>query len=464
MAGPKDKPADRAVGGIKIKGLKGDEPKPEAPRDVGELLRAADDERDPGRSLARCLFVLFKVTAMYDLKNAGVRGPIERTLKAVTGYLARDGVLSVQQRHDGLYVNNGHVPPDAGLEELKPYLEAAFKKLGVHEVVFSKGFDEAALRSLLEHVQGVATGKREAGEYRWDLVQLRELPKERAYEERREREKVVTAYAMACIRTSEVLGSFARAQMPAMPRLKSALTGVLDLPAALEPVLIGALAVGRENPSAWGLATNCAVLTGLVGKRLGLNRRRLLAAATAAALHDLAASLSDEPRDRRRALRLVAQVPNAQDALASWAVAIAETGAPAASKPLLLARLITLVRAFELLVTGSPTRAPLTQDQALRALAADTRGRYDGGLFALLCRTIGLLPPGTLLQLDSGGLGVVASVPTEASKLMLPAVRLVGGDTPGALLDLATANPPRKAVRSLTPGEAGVNPVHWLLA
>ncbi|MHB8878989.1 MAG: HD-GYP domain-containing protein, partial [Myxococcaceae bacterium] len=371
-------------------------------------------------------------------------------------------VLSAQRRHDGLYINNTHVPPDASLEELHPYIEAVFERLKVHELVFIPGFDEAALRGFLEHLQLVVAGKHEQGEHRWDTVQIRELPKERAFEERRERERVVGAYALCCVRTSEVLNAFARGMVPAVPRLKSALTGVLDLPPAHEPVLIASLALSRQKPSAWGTATNCAVLTGLVGKRLGWDRARMLSAATSAVLHDLKASLPEGSADPRRALKLVLQVPSAGADLPQWVLSVCETPI-AGPRSSVLARLIALLRAFELIVTGGPARAPLTPEQALRVLSAEAGRRYDPTLFAILCRTVGLLPPGTQLQLDSGELGVVAAVPTDASKLMQPPLRLVSGPGAGTLLDLATANPPRKIVRSLSANDTGVNPVRWLV-
>jgi HD-GYP domain-containing protein (c-di-GMP phosphodiesterase class II) len=460
---PGQKPNDRAVGGIQIRGVRADLAKQTATQDVDEILRAADDEKDPARALCRCLFVLFKNTSMYDIKNSALKAPVERTLKAVVAYLARDGVLSVQRRHDGLYVNNTHVPPDASLEDLHPYLEAIYEKLKIHEIVFTQGHDEPALRELLAHLQLVSANKHATGEHRWETVQIRELPKERAYEERRDREKVVAAYALSCVRVSEVLNAFAKGLMPSVPRLKSALTGVLDLPAAHEPVLISALAVARENPSPWGLATNCAVLVGLVGRRLGWDRARLLSSATATALHDLAANLPPGSTDPRRAVKLVLQVPGAGADLPLWVVAMTEMAAPPESRPIALARLIALVRAFELIVTGSPTRAPLTCEQALRVLSGEAGRRYDATLFALFCRTIGLLPPGTQVQLDTGELGVVAAVPTDAAKLMQPLLRIVAGPGAGTLLDLATANPPRKVVRSLSACETGVNPVRWLL-
>jgi hypothetical protein len=464
-----DDPKLRRIGGIEIRGVQKAAPRRRA-EDVTELLQAVDAESDPARGLARCLFVLFKVAVLYDLDNAAVGPPLDRTLKQMKGFLDRDGVLSVQRRLDGIYVNNVLVPRDVGLEELYPFLQSVFERLQVHEMAFLRGADDPALRQLLDHFQKVMRGTGEVSDYRWSKVHIRTLSDEKARESRRERERVVSRYALVCVRVTEVLNSFSQGKAPSFAPLKAALTGALEIAPLAEPILIACFPRSRDKPYPREHATNCSLIVGLMTKRLGCSRKALLSAAMAGALHDLGEALPDAPGsgDRwRRALRLLLQVPGQTSELASRLSAIRECaiGTPAVEKPLALSRLISLAHAFDLLITGSATRPPLTMEQAVRVLSGEAGRRYGADAFALLCHTIGFMPPGSILQLASGEMAVVMNVPSDARKWLQPVVRLVDvNGVPGNLIDLSAPDATaRQTMRSLFPSEVGWNPVLAML-
>lgn len=454
----------RQLGGFQIMGVR-KEPEPvKREEDVGTLLRTTDDDREPARALVRAAFLLLKTAMMYDLGNAAVAAPLDGMLSAAKVFLDQDAVASLQRRHDGFYVNNALVARDAAMAELYPFLEFAFERLAVHELLLQRGVDKQAMRVLLKHFQGRMTGTSAAGEHRWETVQLRELPDERALAARRERERVVSNYALACVRMSEALNGFAKGLAPNLARLRSALAPLLDLAPSLEPVLLAALGLTREKPSAWSHAVNCAVLVGLVGKRLGLERPRLLSMASAAALHPLERVLPQPSSDKRRSIKLLVQVQGQGEELAERLVAMAEAGAGLSDSPHVVSRLIRLVSAFEDLVAGSEARAPLTLDEAIRVLGAEAGRRHDPRLFAVFARTIGFFPIGSVVQLATGEAAVVAGVPSDPAKLLQPPVILATGPNPGALANLALPEQaPRRIVRAALPSELGVNPLRWLV-
>lgn len=77
-----------------------------------------------------------------------------------------------------------------------------------------------------------------------------------------------------------------------------------------------------------------------------------------------------------------------------------------------------------------------TPHEALAYVIGNAGTLFDPILVKLFAEIMGLYPPGTLVELNSGELGVVCASPAVGRPLDRPKVRVVAGGEPGSILDL----------------------------
>ena len=80
-----------------------------------------------------------------------------------------------------------------------------------------------------------------------------------------------------------------------------------------------------------------------------------------------------------------------------------------------LAKVAAVVNAFDNLCNPANASTGMTPHDALKTLFARDRGRYDADTLNAFIRVIGIYPPGTLVRLNNGSLGMVLSVNVEQS-------------------------------------------------
>ena len=80
-----------------------------------------------------------------------------------------------------------------------------------------------------------------------------------------------------------------------------------------------------------------------------------------------------------------------------------------------LAKVAALVNAFDNLCNPANATTGLTPHDALKVLFARERERYDPDTLNAFIRVIGIYPPGTLVRLNNGSIGMVLSVNVEKS-------------------------------------------------
>ncbi len=85
-------------------------------------------------------------------------------------------------------------------------------------------------------------------------------------------------------------------------------------------------------------------------------------------------------------------------------------------------RMASIVDVFDALTADRCYHKGLEQVEVLRKLYGWSKSHFDDGLVQLFIKCIGIYPPGTLVKLESGMLGVVVE---STDKLLRPVVRLV---------------------------------------
>ena len=95
-----------------------------------------------------------------------------------------------------------------------------------------------------------------------------------------------------------------------------------------------------------------------------------------------------------------------------------------------LARIVSVVNAYENLCNPPNTMDAMTPYEALAHMFARQRKKYDSEILMLFIKTLGIYPPGSLVELSDGGFGTVISV--NPSKPLRPYVLMHAPEVPRA--------------------------------
>ncbi len=128
----------------------------------------------------------------------------------------------------------------------------------------------------------------------------------------------------------------------------------------------------------------------------------------------------------------------------------------------LAAGIVAVVNRYDrLCCPESPDKAAMMPAEALAFLYAKEKARFDPRVFGLLIRMLGVYPPGTIVQLNDGSLGLVVSPGTESlrPKVLIYDPELPKDDAP--VVDLIDM-PELKIFESLRPATLPRDVIEWL--
>ena len=91
----------------------------------------------------------------------------------------------------------------------------------------------------------------------------------------------------------------------------------------------------------------------------------------------------------------------------------------------LAARIVSVANLFDSILAASPDGERTRSDQAISSLISRTEGRFDRSVVRALLASIGLYPPGSVVELSDGRTGVVLE--TRERDLLRPRVLLMEG-------------------------------------
>lgn len=94
----------------------------------------------------------------------------------------------------------------------------------------------------------------------------------------------------------------------------------------------------------------------------------------------------------------------------------------------LLARIVAMVNYYDNRCNPIDLSGALTPHEALSLMFAKQRGRFDPKLLQVMVRCLGVYPPGTIVQLSNGVLGMVATI--NAARPMKPTIVIYDADVP----------------------------------
>ncbi len=212
-------------------------------------------------------------------------------------------------------------------------------------------------------------------------------------------------------------------------------------------------------------AVNCGLLSVTVGLALNRPRHKIFQLCSGALLHDVGMQrVPQEIVEQDRALeaqelktlkthpvysyRIINKELQLSEEIAQIALQHHERwdgdGYPqglSGSNILFEARIVSVVDAFEAMVSERPWRNSMIGYEAMRAILSDNQRRFDPEIVKIFIRAMGLYPVGSLVLLSDGSIGRVISSQEEAPLrpeiiiLINSAGREYKGDT-GPVIDL----------------------------
>jgi HD-GYP domain-containing protein (c-di-GMP phosphodiesterase class II) len=139
----------------------------------------------------------------------------------------------------------------------------------------------------------------------------------------------------------------------------------------------------------------------------------------------------------------------------------------------LIGRILHIVDVYEALTSDRSYRPrAFSHNEALRRMWSERGKNFDPLLLKIFIHMIGIYPIGSILELDSGEIGLVFDYPDESEKALPLLILLVdddkGGLTRGEKINLATQGqdeglPKRNIVRSIPSSLLGIQPSRFFL-
>ena len=265
-----------------------------------------------------------------------------------------------------------------------------------------------------------------------------------------------------------------------------------------EPLLMGLSTLRDHDDYTFSHSVNVAILSMCLGKRIGLSHRSLESLGACGLLHDLGKvevpleilgkpdKLTHEEFEEIKqhplnSVRQIIRLKASRDIKSRTILAPFEHhlqynlgGYPQSHRktPLsLFGRILAIADTFDAMTTPRVYQSPFSPESALSVMRQRAGTFLDPLLLKVFITMLGRYPVGTLLELDSGEMGLVTEPSPESIQgfpwimLLLPDGR--GGFERGELVDLAETVPEtgelrRNIIQSFHPSRFGIQPASFL--
>lgn len=433
-----------------------------------------------GNAVMQLWFQLFRTAQIHAIDNQALRRPIDAWVGMTNTLVPREGRIALQAKDNALFMNGSKLRLSNDEYALARDVFAFFEERGIGGFLIEAPMTPDAVRKLLAAL--VYTRER-----RFDAldaaVKNANIPfrlirplgglKVRAEVHRERRSYAFFTYAKLVVLYRNLIAKenvIASERAFLLKKIARTVQALVDLCLDDPHSFVSVTAVKRSDDYAAHHAANVAVLSIVLGEKLGLGKVALADLGIGAVFHDVGLRdcpaeilLKPEPLDAKdRALIeqhpmrsvefLLNQRSFSKSTLSQIVIAYEHhrhydgSGYPFGSRrPDLFSRIVTIADVYDAMTTPRPWRGALMPDESLARMMRESGRRFDPALLKTFVDTLGLYPIGTLVRLDSGDLGVVIFGGGEGERLNRPIISLVGRDgKAGANVDLAERDPAGK--------------------
>jgi len=416
------------------------------------------------QALALALAVAIRTGAYYDSDNAVMQQACALLASLLVELSGDEGPVTVGMHSHCVFVGKARIRTTVSTYGRFAYLIQLFESWNMSTLTFS---EDLTKEELMQVLLLLARERRTGSEDLDDMLRSRGLNRVQVDMMMRggqaQAVAPVEAYA-AAMQVGDEMREAAESGQPATVRRLRHVTQVVVDQILRDPGSLVALTTIKDyDRYLISHSTNVAVLSVVLGQRLGLSKSKLGELCLAAFLHDagkleLPHDVLDKPgaldpqqwEEMRRHPILAARTLLGRRLTPSGmrAVVVAfehhlnydMSGYPHTEikgKVSLFGNIVAIADRYDALTTTRVYRKRnFTPHEALSYVIGNAGTLFDPMLVKLFAEIMGLYPPGTLVELTSGELGVVCASPAVGRPLDRPKVRVVAKGEPGSILDL----------------------------
>ena len=421
-----------------------------AAQDGGELARL-EDARDLGAGVVVALYRLARQAQLHDLANQAFVRQLEQTHQVIGEYCARTGApVTLLFAQKSVLLGGQLLKGSRATYEAASELGELLDWCGGAELSIARDVSRQELHAFGEAVSNATRGEKgrafRSGSPKIRLRAVAGAARVRGMELERlsVEQRVVRNYANAVVVLRRFFEDLAASRYVLPRRIKRIAQNLVDLSSGSTPAFLGVTEARNANHDAAGRAVNAAILAVAIarevtGDRIALaqiamaammsdvGRPRALARQTSAAtggprLSQVAPRLTEEAEDKLpggtsavlTALGRVNEASMTRTVIAFetlWLRRSATLGPVyrGARPPTLHARIVTIARRYNDVLTPEPGSPPPTPDAAVATLAVELTDPVDRNVLRMLVSALGACPVGTVVELSSGEVGEVVA-------------------------------------------------------
>jgi HD-GYP domain-containing protein (c-di-GMP phosphodiesterase class II) len=400
--------------------------------------------------------VLLRTAYLYEQNNAGLIRPLESVRGTIEALFtqAEEDTLSLKLVEDAFFLNKTLIRMDQGTFQNAEFLKVICDELDIGEWEFRKGCGEdefrAVMKTIVAAVRG-SSGTQSVLERDLKTIQLK--PRTQATQCRQVlgKKSMLQVYATAMAFAAGVVAAWAsgkRQQLSGVKRVVQRVVGAVND----DPLtMLGLTNLRSYKTHLASHFVNVSIVSLLLARRVGLGKLDLVRVGMTAFLHELGASLlpdetidAAEPLDDAQSAELdklpllsvscLAEMAGGKPENPARIVSVYESQAYKAGGqpyrgemlPDVFSEIVSTADAYDHLITSRMGHAALPPHKAIeQMLRAQGDERFARWAVGLLVNEIGSPPCGTLVEIDTGELGIVVGGPALGGIEGYPIIRLI---------------------------------------
>jgi HD-GYP domain-containing protein (c-di-GMP phosphodiesterase class II) len=218
-------------------------------------------------------------------------------------------------------------------------------------------------------------------------------------------------YASALAGLNSLLTSTSAQNGLEMRHARRVVQPIVDAAGSRDPVILGLAGMVKRDEYSYARNVNACMIATSIGQKLGFDRADLATLAVCALLHGIGRAEATEPHriGPAGALLLARRTPMQELTTRVMRVALEAGGGSAPpGRSSILSQIVSIAATYTRMVSArGHTGKATTPAQALGMIVGPLTGGFDPALKAALVETVGLHPPGQMVELDDGTIALV---------------------------------------------------------
>jgi HD-GYP domain-containing protein (c-di-GMP phosphodiesterase class II) len=445
------------------------------------------------------LYSSLKTIHLHEFHHPAVGKSLEKLYSTLTDLQSKIGDLVLQLVDEYLFLNEIRLPIHAESFMAYDVIASRMKSYRIGGMAFLRGVDLEELKKFMylflhidsqsrEPFEQLTTSLRNHAITGIRLLRPEEIAKNVKSTPVDIREKAKIAYFRTIFVAKQTAQDVLEKETLNVRRVKRAVQPIVDLVLQDEFALLGLMTIQNYDAYTSNHSVNVSVYSIILGQKLGLSKKQLGDLGVTALFHDIGkteipskilnkpSKLTDEEwrvlqeHPITAAIALVKLKEVSELIVKAMIVGFEHhlnydlSGYPKLTrqrKQHPFSRIVSIADCFDAMTSARVYNKPISPDNALALMLKKSGKTHDPVLLKLFINTIGVYPVGTLVQLNTGELGIVLR--TNPREILCPQIKLIldsqGRKLDGEVINLAAQGETfkREIVKVLNPTEYRIN-------